>query len=116
MEADRLGNLAAAQRVKFGVSVIVASNLGINCGIRRDGDATGQPVELEAQLVAYGQPIEPTSVSLEIDQPAYGRGALYSDMQGHGDADMTTQMTRFATSWPGRSRTTHASPNGRTAS
>jgi DNA-binding beta-propeller fold protein YncE/Mg-chelatase subunit ChlD len=75
------GKPSAGRRVRFGLSALVRSNLGISCVVRRASAATGEPVEFEARLTEYGRSILPSAARLVVDRPRFGRGAILATLQ-----------------------------------
>lgn len=62
--------------ITAGVSVVVDSDLGVECSIHRDADGTGHPARLDARLTEAGAPVEPDGVDVTVERPAYSRGDL----------------------------------------
>lgn len=88
--------LAAGAKAKFALTGLVSSNLGITCGLQRDSDSTGEPVTFEARLSEYGLPIEPDSVWLELDAPAYSRGDLLASVTARERVDVSKDYSTDA--------------------
>jgi hypothetical protein len=92
-------NVGAGQRATFGLSVLVASDLSIECALSRVSTATSQAIQLAATLTEYGDYIEGTRVSLSIDRPKYSRGELWATMSkprapGHVSPDYANDSVR----------------------
>ena len=88
--------LAAGQTAKFGITVLVSSNLGIECEMLRASDATGESVAFVARVTEYGISVAPDSLELELDSPAYSRGDLLATVQPEGGIDVPADFAPAA--------------------
>jgi DNA-binding beta-propeller fold protein YncE len=93
--------LPVGQRMAFGLSAIVASSLGIECGLIANGDATGQAPSVEVRVTERGQLIRPDAISVRVDAPVYSRGDLLASVHpprkqkvppDYGDAAIRDQL------------------------
>lgn len=87
------GDRRASGDTTFAASAIVDSDLGIECGVVRDGPAVGLPATVEATLTHFGRPVTATTATVELDRPAFSRGDLLATIVGEfepsrdGDSD-----------------------------
>lgn len=69
------------ESIPFELSTIVKSDLGISCNIKRDGNRTGQVVELRAETTISGISVLPKNISFALEGPRYSRGEVLSDYE-----------------------------------
>ncbi|WP_225334500.1 VWA domain-containing protein [Halomicrobium urmianum] len=78
------------RQITAGVSVIVDSDLGVDCSVHRDADATGNPARLDLELTEEGAAVAPDAVDVAVERPVHSRGELYADLlagEGVDDGD-----------------------------